>query len=495
MKICSSCYTTNRRTANFCNHCGAPLEFASRPSQYIRLQPGAILQDRYRVVKKIGEGGMGRIYLAEDGSGRRYALKQIREPHGDIDTQVYDMYIRSFQREANILSSLPHPYLPIARDFIVEPEQLVIVMDYIEGRTLAEVQAESPGPLPEKRVISWAIQVCDALTYLHQKQPPIIHRNIKPKNIMLEEGEEEHIRLIGFGLARHYVDGLERDEDNLGTAGYSPPEQYGLAQTDARSDIFGLGATLYALLTQREPSEFVSLDNLKHPQIDYPDLRSINPQISQRTSEVVMRALQPDPGQRFQAADEMKTALLALLDSERLEPLEQVFVRGKPVRLEETRHIEFKEIRSEDPILPIRRNIEVYGVAFLNSEGGRIFWGIRDHDRQVMGVSLIYSQRDAIRRAVTDTLSKIYPPISPNGYRIKFHEVFENEQPIADLYIVEVAIQPPQTNLLYFTSTGEVHVKTEAGKKKLTGVEIHNELIRRLQKGYGQPPSTGKEAP
>lgn len=493
MKICTSCHTTNRHTANFCNHCGAPLEFASRPSQYIRLQPGAIVQDRYRVVEKIGEGGMGRIYLAEDGSGRRYALKQIREPHGDIDTQVYDMYIRSFQREANILSSLPHPYLPIARDFIVAPEQLVIVMDFIEGRTLAEVQAESPELLPEKRVISWAIQVCDALTYLHQKQPPIIHRNIKPKNIMLEEGQEEHIRLIGFGLARHYIDGLERDEDNLGTAGYSPPEQYGLAQTDARSDIYGLGATLYALLTRRDPGEFVRLDNARQPQIEFPELRSLNPQVSPRASEVVMRALQPDPVQRFQTADEMKAALQALLEPEHLEPLEQEFVRGQPVQLEEARQIEFKEIRSEDPVLPIRRNIEIYGAAFLNSEGGRIFWGIRDHDRQVTGISLTYGQRDAIRRAVTDTLSKIYPPVSPNGYRIKFHEVYEGERPLADLYVVEVAIQPPQTNLLYFTSTGEVYVKTEAGKKKLTGVEIHNELIRRLQKGYGQIPSADQE--
>jgi serine/threonine protein kinase len=488
MKVCANCRAVNRPNANFCSNCGEPLKVSPRPSQYVQLQPGALLHGRYRVIEQIGEGGMGRIYLAEDGSGRRYALKQMREPYGAIDTQVYDMYIRSFQREASILSSLPHPFLPIARDFIVSPEQLVIVMDFIEGRTLAEVLEDAPGPLPEKRVMRWAIQVCDALAYLHQKQPPIIHRNIKPKNIMLEKTQDEHIRLIGFGLARHYVEGLPRDEDNLGSAGYSPPEQYGLAQTDARSDIYGLGATLYSLLTKRDPAEFVHAADSDIPRIEFPELRAINPHVSSRANEIIMRALKLEPAMRFQSAVEMKTALLALLEPEPLEPLKQQFQLDQPVCLEETRHVEFKEIRSDDPLSPIKRNVEIYAVAYLNSEGGRILWGIRDSDRTVAGVSLNYGQRDALRRAVTDTLTKIYPPISANAYRINFHEVYQDELAIENMYVVEVIIQPPQTNLLYFTSTGEVYVKTEAGKKKLTGVEIHNELIQRLQHGYGQFP-------
>ncbi|MEW5868794.1 MAG: protein kinase [Chloroflexota bacterium] len=481
---CPVCRTPNRLGARFCNMCGAALA-EPEPQQdasFVQLRPGMTLEDRYTVQQKIGEGGLGRVYLGVDRAGRKYVLKQIREQHPGEDPIAHEMYIRSFQRQADILSSLPHPYLPIARDFIASPENLVIVMDYVEGRTLSEIMAEASGPLPEKRVLPWAVQVCEALAYLHSKQPPIIHRNIKPKNIILEAGESEHVRLIGFGLARYYIAGLEHDEDNLGTAGFSPPEQYGGAQTDPRSDIFGLGATLFTLLTQHNPADFVRVDEHGQVELHFPPPHELNPRLSQPASQIVAKALQADPALRFQSGAEMKAALEEILYQKPVEIPVQRYLLGQPVPQEETRFCEFKEIKAADPVRAIGRLVEQYVVAFLNSEGGRILWGIRDEDRVVSGVPLDYRQRDEIRRTVIDKILHIQPAIAPSVFRINFHEVYDGDQPMQDVYIVEIYVPRPQTKLLYFTSDEEVYVKTEAGKKKLSGTEIQAEIIRRLQK-------------
>lgn len=493
IRPCPQCRTPNRVEARFCRSCGAtmdeetPLPETSTPPpapvEHVYLETGMLVDNRYTVVQQIGEGGMGRVFLAVDRAGRKYVLKQMREPEGHTENAEYEVYLRSFQREANILSSLPHPYLPIARDFVITPQNPIIVMDYVEGRTLAEILEQSTNPLSENRVLRWAIQVCDALSYLHSKKPPIIHRNIKPKNIILEEGEDERVRLIGFGLARYYIDDLECDEDTLGTQGYSPPEQYGAAQTDARSDIFGLGATLYALLSRGDPAELVQFDDPEQVQFSYPDLHSINPRTSHAVSQVVMKALQAEPARRYQTADEMKAALQAILDQRQSGAAAEKYILNRPVSSEETFNCEFKEIRESEPSRAISRLVDKYVVAYLNSEGGRIYWGIRDEDRVVIGVEAGYRERDEIRKCIMDKIMRIQPSVSPSAYRINFHKVFENDQPVRDLYIVEVVVPRLQTNLLYFTSDGEVYVKTEAGKKRLTGTEIQDEIIRRLQRG------------
>lgn len=487
---CPECNSSNRSDARFCMRCGTPLKedehFLYEKS--LRLHPGMLVDGRYKIEKKIGEGGLGRVYLASDSAGRRYAVKQIRERHEGDDLVEYQLYVRSFQREASILTSLPHPYLPIARDFIMTPDDLLIVMDYIEGKTLSEIQESSPAPLSEKRVLHWAIQVCDALNYLHTKNPPIIHRNIKPKNIVLEEGEEERVRLIGFGLARHFIPGLEHDEENLGTQGYSPPEQYGLTQTDPRSDLFSLGATMFTLLSKHDPGQYVTMGVNDLPEFRYPDLRFLNSLVSPQTSKVVMKALQAQPEERFQSAGEMKSALEAITAQKQASapvlPVEKFYL-NKPVPMEETRQYEFKEVKGENPLFAIKRIVDEYVVAFLNSDGGRIFWGIRDDDRVVVGVRLNYRQRDAVRRLITDKIFQVQPAVSPSSYRVNLHEVFEGNQPRKDLYVVEVIVRRPMTNLLYFTGPGDVFIKTDAGKKKLSGSEIHDEILRRLQKGGG----------
>ncbi len=176
--ICPQCQHQNRPQARFCQHCGYAFQFIetpthSHPSIFSPIQPGMILDNRYKVIKKLGESEQGRVFLAQDISGRYFALKQIRALYAQERLEDYNLYIRSFQREAQILSSLPHPYLPIARDFL--PEEYLIIMDYIEGVTLAEILEKSKTPIPEQRVVRWAIQVCEALRYLHDKKPAIIH--------------------------------------------------------------------------------------------------------------------------------------------------------------------------------------------------------------------------------------------------------------------------------------------------------------------------------
>jgi serine/threonine protein kinase len=482
---CEYCGQISRQDSNFCRFCGAALKDLV-PSQdndmAVRLQPGMQLEGRYTVIKQIGEGGMGRVFLAVDHQGRRYVLKQIRELPAEADQEDYEVYIRSIQREAQILSSLPHPYLPIARDFLITSHTFVIAMDYIEGRTLAEILVESPEMLNEERVLRWSSQVCDALTYLHSKTPPIIHRNIKPKNIILESGENERVRLIGFGLARYYVEGLDRDEDNFGTKGFSPPEQYGTAQTDARSDIFSLGATMFALLTKHDTDEFFQVEEDGSIRVDFPDPSALIPRLSFEASQVINKALMVLPENRFQSAEEMKFALSKILTRESATQATERFELNQPMKLEETRYCEFKEVKGGHPMRAIWRIVDQYAVAFLNSEGGRIFWGVRDSDRVIVGVKATYRQRDEIRRAVMDKVMRIQPAISPSAIQINFHPVYGAGNPLADTFVIEVVVPRALTRFLYFTADGEVYVKTEAGKKRLSGSEIQDEIIRRLHR-------------
>jgi len=443
------------------------------------ITPGMVLQNHYQVIKKLGESVVGRVYLATDDTGRKFAIKQVREQQKYSETFDKDHLYQIVQREANILSSLPHPYLPIARDFIVSEDSMLIVMDYIEGQTLYQVLDEAQEPLAEQQVIQWAIKICDALTYLHSKNPPIIHRNILPKNLILETRKGDNVRLLGFGLARHHIPGLDHDEEIICTPGYSPPEQYGTAQTDARSDLFGLGATMFNLLTNSDPGDFVKFHADQIAELNFPDITSINPRISQRTNQVVQKALVYNPDDRFQTAQKMKHALEESLD-ELIHPESRKFTLEQPVELEETRDCEFKEIRGTNPIRSMSRNVERYMVAYLNGSSGSIYWGIRDVDRVVVGVKLDYNERDQTRRMITDQANHIQPAVSPSDYRIEFYPVYDKEQPVEDLYVIELFVRKPPTNLLYFTGAGEVYVKTEAGKKKLNGLAIQDEIIRRL---------------
>jgi formylglycine-generating enzyme required for sulfatase activity/predicted Ser/Thr protein kinase len=262
------------------------------------LQPGTKLFDRYRIVKALNQGGFGAIYHAWDTAlGRPCALKE------NLDTS--EEARRQFEREAKILANLSHPNLPRVTDYFFVPAQgQYLVMDFVEGQDLQNKLEQHGMPLPEVQVLTWIEQVCDALEYLHAQTPPIIHRDVKPANIQITP--DGRVVLVDFGIAKLYDPGLKTTHGARAvTPGFSPHEQYGQDTTDARSDIYALGATLYTLLTAQEPPESIQRV-VRDPLIP---AEQLNPALSASTLAALERALRLDPEKRFQRAADFKTAL------------------------------------------------------------------------------------------------------------------------------------------------------------------------------------------
>jgi formylglycine-generating enzyme required for sulfatase activity len=267
---------------------------------------GQILHDRYRIVRLLGQGGFGAVYRAWDLTlDRPCAVKESFElsPQGQ----------RQFVFEARILGRLSHPNLPRVSDYFTLPGQgQYLVMDYVEGHDLEELRAQAGGRLPAAQVLPWIAQVCEALEYLHSQQPAVIHRDIKPANIKITPPDRGHpggrAMLVDFGVAKVYDPAMRTTMGARAvTPGYSPHEQYGQSQaaTDARTDIYALGATLYTLLTGQEPPESILrilTDPLQPP-------RQIVPAISPAVEAAILKAMQMDPGRRFQSAGEFSGQL------------------------------------------------------------------------------------------------------------------------------------------------------------------------------------------
>lgn len=264
------------------------------------LTPGTVLQNRYRIVRVLGGGGMGQVYLAEDTrlADKPCAVKELLpDPHATPEEQ--DQAAEQFRREAAILAHLSHPNLPNVYDHFEENGQFYLVMDFIEGETLAGRLARSPQGLPPEEVVSWALQLCDVLEYLHSQNPPVIFRDMKPANVMVTP--EGKVKLIDFGVARLFDPTKRTDTLKMGTAGYAPPEQYaGQGQTTPRSDIYALGVTLHELLTGDDPTA--------HP-FTFTPPHQLNRAVSPALSAVVMRAVSLDPAARFPSARAMREAL------------------------------------------------------------------------------------------------------------------------------------------------------------------------------------------
>jgi serine/threonine protein kinase len=260
------------------------------------LPPDTVLVDRYQIIRPLGRGGMGTLYLARDlRFERRYvALKENAESSPAAQEQ--------FRLEAELLATLRHPHLPTVTDHFIDNRQF-LVMDYVEGENLEET-VEREGPLPEGRVLNWADQVLDALIYLHTQSPPIIHRDVKPANIRITpEGEAA---LVDFGVAKYMVPGrATATVARAGSPGYAPIEQYS-GGTDTRSDLYSLGATLYLALTGHHPPESPAMVSR---QKTLPLPRRLNPAISACTEAVILRAMRTNPEKRFQSAAEMRAAL------------------------------------------------------------------------------------------------------------------------------------------------------------------------------------------
>ncbi len=272
------------------------------------LPNGTILDNRYRILELLGEGGMGSVYKAENQRmpGPLWAIKELLI-EAFADPQELREAIERFEKESTLmgqLTVLPHPRIPRVIDRFTENGHYYFVMEFVPGKSLDKLLEEAKHPLPERQVIEWAIQVCEALSYIHSQNPPVILRDLKPGNIMVTP--QGDVKLIDFGIARIWKPGQKTNTENLGTMTYASPEHLGqTGQTDARSDIYSLGATMYHLLTNEEPTP-----------LDTPmpgSLRARNPQLSQAVEEIVIKAMQLEPARRFQSAAAMQTALQSCL--------------------------------------------------------------------------------------------------------------------------------------------------------------------------------------
>ena len=259
------------------------------------LEIGSVIDGKYKILNKIGQGGMSVVYLAmNERANKPWAIKEIRKD----GVSNYEVVKQNLIAETDILKRLNHPNLPSIIDVIDCEDTFLIVMDYIEGKPLSEA-LKREGAQPQEKVIEWAKQICDVLGYLHSRKPPIIYRDMKPSNVMLRP--DGNIMIIDFGTAREYKSASIADTTCLGTQGYAAPEQFGgHGQTDGRTDIYCLGATLYHLLTGHNPC--------LPPYEMYP-IRQWNPNLSSGLEEIIIKCTQKNPDDRYQSCAELMYAL------------------------------------------------------------------------------------------------------------------------------------------------------------------------------------------
>ncbi len=258
--FCDTCGAANRVQASFCRACGQPLHTSitngatSSSTLTGLLSHQHTLKQRYVVLAQVGRGGFGAVYKAADTQfgNRIVAIKEMSQ--SNMNTQELQEATLSFKREALMLAGLTHPNLPRIYEQFLDNGRLYLVMDFIDGKTLEDHLVDlSPTRLPIAKTLTIGIQICDVLSYLHSRQPPIIFRDLKPANVMLTL--TGHVYLIDFGIARHFKPGQSKDTTALGSTGYAAPEQYGKSQTTVRADIYSLGATLHQLVTGYDPSD------------------------------------------------------------------------------------------------------------------------------------------------------------------------------------------------------------------------------------------------
>ncbi len=365
--ICPVCRRGNRTASVFCAFCGYRLKQPTGPQAYAlpyagaaapsaqyaqpppipsdasgNLPAGTLLKRHYRILRKIAQGGMGAVYESTDTSGtpgRRWAVKEMSP--AALPTGERTQAIADFRREAQMLAALHHPNLPQVVETFEQMGKYFLVMEFIPGRTLLNLLENWPGFLSEEGVMVWARQLFDVLQYLHAQNPPIIYRDLKPANVMLVESTER-IKLIDFGIARFHKAGKSRDTEAFGTAGYAPPEQYGKGQTDQRSDVYALAATIHYLVTKHDPSL---------SPFNWLPVRRYNPALSPRLENALQTALSLDPAKRY--------------------PTIEDFARGMGIQLAPVPQRQRSWEAEPVPVLPAPAVIQAPAPAHSNGSGSR----------------------------------------------------------------------------------------------------------------------------
>lgn len=259
------------------------------------LRLGSLIDGKYKIIAKIGKGGMSTVWLAlNTKANKQWAVKEIRQ----TKKNGAEIVQQNLMTEIGILKKLEHENLPQIIDIFEKNGTYLIIMNYVQGRTLKDILYER-GPQPQDDVVNWAIQLCSVLDYLHTREPAIIYRDLKPGNIMLRP--DGRIILIDFGTAREYKDEQAEDTTYLGTKGYAAPEQYGGdGQTDARTDIYNLGATIYHLVTGKNPNK---------PPYEIRPIREWDPSLSTGLESIILKCVANNPADRYQSAKELQFAL------------------------------------------------------------------------------------------------------------------------------------------------------------------------------------------
>lgn len=259
------------------------------------LEIGSVVDGKYKILNKVGQGGMSVVYLAmNEKANKQWAIKEVRKD----GKQDFEVVRQGLVAEIDMLKKLNHPNLPSIIDVIDGDGTFLIVMDYIEGKPLSDALREL-GAQPQEFVVEWAKQLCDVLSYLHTRIPPIIYRDMKPANVMLKP--DGNVTLIDFGTAREFKNESVEDTTCLGTRGYAAPEQFGgHGQTDARTDIYCLGATMYHLLTGHNPAQ---------PPYEMYPIRQWNPELSSGLEEIILKCTRNNPADRYQSCTELMYAL------------------------------------------------------------------------------------------------------------------------------------------------------------------------------------------
>lgn len=259
------------------------------------LEIGSVIDGKYKILNVVGKGGMSVVYLAmNERANKQWAIKEVRKD----GMQSFEVVKQNLVAETDLLKKLNHPHLPSIIDVIDCDDTFLIVMDYIEGNPLSKT-LETSGAQNQDDVIEWAKQLCDVLGYLHSRKPPIIYRDMKPSNVMLKP--DGNVMLIDFGTAREFKYSSVADTTCLGTQGYAAPEQFGgHGQTDARTDIYCLGATMYHLVTGHNPAT---------PPYEMYPIRQWNPMLSSGLEEIILKCTQRNPEDRYQSCAELLYAL------------------------------------------------------------------------------------------------------------------------------------------------------------------------------------------
>ena len=325
MVKCNNCGRVTSTASRFCQHCGQPPtpDSRQRAERYEtgKLPANSVLRgskgEEYLILNLLAKGGMGAVYKAvrpQDGS--LWALKEMSE--NALGSWGRANTIKAFYEEARFLQTLRHDNLPQVMDVFADNHRHYMVMELIDGETLADILKQNPGQLAVSQVLDWGQQLCVVLHFLHNQTPPIIYRDLKPHNVMVERATNR-VKLIDFGIARRFKQGQRADTILVGTHGYAAPEQYGDRQTDARSDIFALGATLHHLLTGQQPQ--------KNELFNRPSIRQWNPGVPESVCQAVEKAMQARPEARHPDA----AAMYEALTGQPLPPAASPYASGSPV--------------------------------------------------------------------------------------------------------------------------------------------------------------------